>query len=273
MATNWTGLPAEPLCYHAREGSAAVSFVHLSVQQGIAEVRLERGKVNALDEQVVDELSSCLRALAADARVRGVLLTGTGKFFSFGFDIPAFMAVPRDAFTRYLGKFTALYRDLFAHPQPVVAAINGHAVAGGCMLATACDLRVMVRDNAKIGLNEIGFGSSLFAGSLELLRFWVGDRRTQEIVYGGALYSAEQASSLGLVEAIVEDPSLLDEARRRVADLAGRSPAAFRSIKRLLHRPTLEAMERREDASIREFVDIWYSDETRRELEKIKIRS
>ena len=130
-----------------------MTFVHLDIHEGVATVRLERGKVNALNEQVVDELSSCLRRLESDPAVRGVLLTGTGKFFSFGFDIPEFLGAPKEDFTHYLRKFTALYRELFAHPRPVVAALNGHAVAGGCMLASACDVRVMVKENARIGLN------------------------------------------------------------------------------------------------------------------------
>ena len=140
------------------------------------------------------------------------------------------------------------------------------------MLATACDLRVMARENAKIGLNEIGFGSSVFAGSVALLRFWVGERRAQEVLYGGALYTAEQALALGLVDAAVPEATVLDEARRRLEEHTARSPAAFRSIKLLLRQPILEEIQRTEAASIREFVEIWYSAETRRELEKIKIR-
>jgi enoyl-CoA hydratase len=249
-----------------------MTFVHLEVRHGLASVRLERGKVNALNEQVVDELSRCLRDLEADPAVRGTLLTGTGKFFSFGFDIPQFLGVPREEFARYLRKFTTLYRELFFHPRPVVAALNGHAVAGGCKLATACDARVMARENAKIGLNEIGFGSSLFAGSLEVLRFCVGDRRAQEIAYTGALYGAEQALALGLVDATVDGASVVEEAGRRLDALAARSPRAFGGIKRLLRQPVMEEMQRREEASIREFVDVWYSAVTRAELAKIQIR-
>jgi Delta3-Delta2-enoyl-CoA isomerase len=250
-----------------------MTFVHLDIHEGVATVRLERGKVNALNEQVVDELSTCLRGLETEPAVRGVLLTGTGKFFSFGFDIPELFNATKEEFASYLRKFTTLYRELFVHPRPVVVALNGHAVAGGCMLATACDVRVMVKENARIGLNEIGFGSSLFAGSLELLRFWLGDRRAQEVAYGGALYGAEQALGLGLIDAAVSEEALLGEARGRLEQLAGRSPDAFRSIKRLLRRPVEEEMQRTEDASIRDFVEIWYSKETRAELEKIKIRS
>jgi Delta3-Delta2-enoyl-CoA isomerase len=249
-----------------------MTFVNMERGDGLATVRLQRGKVNALNEQVVDELSECFRELEADPAVRGILLTGSGKFFSFGFDIPEFLGVTKEDFTRYLHRFTRLYRELFVHPRPVVAALNGHAVAGGCMLASACDVRVMVRENARIGLNEIGFGSSLFAGSLELLRFWVGDRRAQQIAYAGALYTAEEALALGLVDVIADGPGLLDEARSRLAELTGKSQLAFGGIKRQLRQPVLDEIQRREDASIREFVEIWYSMETRAELEKIKIR-
>lgn len=249
-----------------------MTFVHLETRDGLATVRLERGKVNALNEQVVDELSRCFRDLETDPAVRGILLTGTGKFFSFGFDIPEFLGASKEEFARYLRKFTTLYRELFLHPRPVIAALNGHAVAGGCMLATACDARVMAKESAKIGLNEIGFGSSLFAGSLAVLRFCIGERRAQEVVYGGALYGAEQALSLGLIDAAVDGASLSGEARARLDALMAKSPRAFRSIKRLLRQPVVEEMQRREEASIREFVDVWYSDETRAELAKIQIR-
>ena len=250
-----------------------MSFVHVDIREGLAFVRLERGKVNALNEQVVDELASSLRDLESEPAVRGILLTGTGKFFSFGFDIPEFLGTPKEEFVRFLRKFTALYRELFLHPRPVVAALNGHTVAGGFMLASACDVRVMMKENGKIGLNEIGFGSSVFAGSVELLRFWVGSRRAQEVVYGGALYTAEQALELGLVDAVVPDGGLLDESDGRLSVLAKKSPEAFRSIKRLLRQEVAEEMQRREDASIREFAELWYSKETRAELEKIRIRS
>jgi Delta3-Delta2-enoyl-CoA isomerase len=250
-----------------------MEFLRLSIQEELAEVRLERGKVNAIDDRVVEEFTACLGELASDPRVRGTILTGTGSFFSFGFDIPHFLGYSREAFTEYLGRFTALYRELFSHPKPIVAALNGHAVAGGCMLAIACDTRIMAGAKAKIGLNEIAFGSSVFAGSVGMLRFCVGERRAQEILYAGSLYSADEALALGLVDAIATDAGLQDEARRAARQLAAKDPDAFRSIKLLLRKPILDEMLAREPQSIREFVEIWYSEGTWRRLQEIKIHA
>src|SRR5215475_12883899 len=109
--------------------------MRVSINDGIAEVRLQRGKVNALNEEAVEELARSLQSLAADPHVKAVILTGDGPFFSFGFDIPEFLSYTRESFSAFLKKFTGLYTYLFTYPKPVVAALNGHAVAGGCMLA------------------------------------------------------------------------------------------------------------------------------------------
>ena len=248
-----------------------MEHVHLSLDQSLAEVRIERGKVNALNEQVVDELAACLQRLASDHQARSIVLTGTGKFFSFGFDIPGFLDHSKDAFLAYLRKFAALYRQLFAHPKPVIAALNGHAVAGGCMLALACDGRIIAAGKGKIALNEIAFGSSLFAGSVEMLRFCAGDRNAQQIAYSGAMYAPEEALALGLVDRVVPEADVLSVAREAARIHGAKDPAAFRSVKALLRGPVLEEMARREEASLREFVEIWYSEATRENLRKITI--
>jgi hypothetical protein len=161
-------------------------------------------------------LRRSFRELADDPRVRAAILTGTGKFFSFGFDIPKFLGYSKDAFANYLGRFTGLYRELYS--------------------------------------------------------FWVGARRTQEILYGGKLYSAEEAQALGLVDLVVSEDRLPDAARDLARRYAAQDPAAFRSIKELLRRPVIENMCARERQSIREFVDIWYSERTWKQLQQIEIR-
>ncbi|MBW2607262.1 MAG: enoyl-CoA hydratase/isomerase family protein [Deltaproteobacteria bacterium] len=248
-----------------------MNFVEVETIEGIATVVLSRGKVNALNGMVVDELSECLKALEVDQELKALVLTGCGKFFSFGFDIPEFLSFTKEEFTNYLTNFTDLYTYLFLYPKPVVAALNGHTIAGGCMLALACDIRVMVAGKSKISLNEIAFGSSVFAGSTEMLRFWIGNANATKVLYSGAMYSAKEAMSLGLVQEVLTEDNLMVQARRIASDLASKHSPAFASIKSLLRKPIAEDMMRRERASIREFVDIWYSEKTWGNLQDIKI--
>lgn len=248
-----------------------MNFVEVETSEGIATVVLNRGKVNALNGMVVEELKDRLNALEADRDSKAIVLTGRGKFFSFGFDIPEFLSFTKEAFTNYLIHFTNLYTYLFLYPKPVVAALNGHTIAGGCMLALACDHRVMVAGKGKISLNEIAFGSSVFAGSTEMLRFWIGSANAARVLYSGDMYSAEDALRLGLVQEVLTEDNLMAQARRIASDLASKHSPAFASIKSLLRKPIAEDMMARERASIREFVDIWYSEPTWANLQEIKV--
>ncbi len=250
-----------------------MDFVSLQINEGIASVALSRGKVNAINEKVVDELTDCFRALSYDPGVTAVILTGEGKFFTFGFDIPEFLGYTKEAFVRYLTKFTGLYTDIFLYPKPVVAALNGHTIAGGCMLAIACDYRIMVPENVRISLNEINFSSSVFAGSVEIMKLWLGQRQAEAALLSGAMYSAEEALQLGLIDRIAAKADLENEAMAKAREYAAQDGAAFRSIKKLLRQATAEEMMKREKASILEFVDIWYSEKTWNNLQQKVIRA
>lgn len=248
-----------------------VNHIVVHREKEIATLTLSRGKVNALNEAMVEELSACLNAIEGDETLKAVILTGQGSFFSFGFDIPEFLSYSREAFTGYLKKFTGLYRYLFTFPKPVIAALNGHTVAGGCMLATACDYRLMVRGKAKIALNELNFGSSVFAGNVAILEYCVGSANAQKILYSGKMYTAEEALGLGLVDRITTEEDLPYEALRVAQDFAAKDADAFRGIKELLRKPVNEAIMRSEEASLQAFVSIWYSENTWKNLQAIKI--
>ncbi len=250
-----------------------MDFVDLTVTEGIARIALRRGKVNAINEKVVDELTDCFRDLSYDPKVKAVILTGEGKFFTFGFDIPEFLGYSKAAFIRYLTKFTGLYTDVFMYPKAVVAALNGHTIAGGCMLAIACDYRIMVQGSSKISLNEINFASSVFAGSVEIMKLLLGQRKAESALLSGAMYSPEEALDIGLIDKIVKQDDLEEEARKKALEYASQDAAAFASIKKLLRNATAEEMTKRERASILEFVDIWYSENTWNNLKGKVIRS
>ena len=250
-----------------------VSSSHVTIQRDdeLMFVVLDRGKVNAIDERVVQQLDDALSVVENAEGVRAVVLIGSGKFFSFGFDIPAFMDHSQEAFTRFLETFTTLYTRLYMFPRPVVGALNGHAIAGGCMLALACDRRIMAAGRGKISLNEITFGSSVFAGCVEMLRVIVGQQNAERVLATGALWSPERALELGLVDEVVPPERLREAAAESAREIAG-DAVVFQSMREMLRGPIAEKMRSGEAASIREFVEIWYSEATRERLRKIKIR-
>ena len=140
------------------------------------------------------------------------------------------------------------------------------------MLALACDLRLMSSPSARIGLNEITFAAGLPAGSIEMLRFWVGSARATRVIVTGALFAGTEALELGLVDRLIPPNDVLGAAQAEAEALAGKAQPAYAMTKRFLRQGALDDMAAREAASIAEFVPVWYSPETRAELRKILIR-
>lgn len=250
-----------------------MKYLEISTSKGVTTITLRRGKVNALNERMIEELLEVFLRLERDPDVKAVILTGVGKFFTFGFDIPSLLNYRKETFTLFLTKFTDLYSNLYLYPKPVIAAINGHAVAGGCMLALACDYRLMVQGKAKISLNEITFGASVFSGCVEMLRACVGQRHAERILLTGDMYLADEALEMRLIDQITSRERLLHDAEILAHSFASKDVVSFRSIKRLLRGPVLDAMRAREEGSILEFSNIWYSESTWKKLHEIVIRS
>ncbi|MFH1688014.1 MAG: enoyl-CoA hydratase/isomerase family protein [bacterium] len=250
-----------------------MQFLSVDKTKATAVVTLARGKVNALSEAAVDELAETFQELAQDTTIRAVVLTGAGKFFSFGFDIPGFMDYPASDFGRFLQKFSSLYNRLYLSPKPLIAAINGHCIAGGCMLTNACDYRVMVDSGAKISLNEVTFGATVFAGSVEILRHLVGSKYAEEILLCGRMYGPQDALRIGLVDELAEASVLLNRALIVAEENYGYDATAFAQIKSLLRKPIADRYAPCEQPSIERFVEIWYAPAMRERLRQITIHS
>jgi Delta3-Delta2-enoyl-CoA isomerase len=248
-----------------------MGFVLTSMHGDVAKVDLNRGKVNPINEPFTEELKLRFEELALDASVKAVVLTGREKFFSFGLDIPEFLDYTKESFIRFVTKFADLYTYMFLFPKPIIAALNGHTVAGGCMLATACDYRIMVSGKSRISLNEINFGSSLFPGSAEMLKYCTGSRNAELVAYTGAMFSAEEAKQLGLVDEVVSEAAVEEHAIKTAKEFARRYSPAFESIKMLLRHDTGEEMKKKDARYRDEMVDIWYSEQTWKQLQNIKI--
>lgn len=246
--------------------------VELEKQNKIAIVRLNRGKVHALNEVLVDELTDCFDQLEQDQTTEAVILTGSDKFFSFGLDIPELFPYSQADFKIFLQKFTTLYKNMYLLGKPLVAAINGHCIAGGCILASTADNRIMVGGKAKIALNEASFGSTIFAGAMAILRTQVGQQNAEKIALSGAMFTPQEALEMSLVDDLCEETDLMEKALKNASRMISGYPEAYGSVKQLLRRPIVSNWEKFEPESIEQFIEIWYSPSVRENLKKIEIK-
>ena len=218
-----------------------MSHIKQVEQDGVTVVTLDDGKANTLGPDMVEALTETAAGLA---RGRGpVVLTGAGRFFSAGLDLGQVVAMDRPTLGAFLDKFERMAVTWFSLPRPLIAAVNGHAIAGGAILALTADFRIAARESWKIGLTEVSLGIPFPASALELTRFNVDSSRASRVFLGGELFTPDDAVIAGLIDRVVAPEALLGEARALAAQL-GRSPgSAFVLTKAALREPTLTRYE------------------------------
>ena len=183
----------------------------------VTEIRMARPPVNALDPGLCRAIAEAVPA-AADSGARGIVLTGEGKVFSAGLDIPHLLALgSREAVGAAWTGFLDAARAIAASPVPVVAAINGHSPAGGCVLALCCDYRVMAEGAFRIGLNETQVGLVAPDGIQHLMRRTVGTHRASLLLLRGELVESASAHAMGLVDELGGLSNAIAMARERAS--------------------------------------------------------
>jgi len=208
-------------------------FVRLESVDGIGTIRLDRPPVNALNDQVRDELATVASSAAADAEIRAVILYGGEKVFAAGADVKQMAEANYAAMADRSGRLQAALSLVAAIPKPVVAAITGYALGGGLELALAADFRV-AGENARLGQPEILLGVIPGAGGTQRLPRLVGPARAKDIVFTGRMVRAAEALAMGLVDVVAPDESVyqaaLDLVKRYVAGPALALRAAKQAI-------------------------------------------
>src|SRR6266700_2518337 len=175
-----------------------MTFIRTQNLDGLLVVTMSRGAANPLNAAMVGELHSAL-AMAQTPDVRGlVLASDRPKFFSAGFDVKEVFAYGRGEMTEFFGSFMDLYEGLFRLPKPVVAAVSGHSVAGGSVLALACDVRVMAEGPFQFALNEVNLGVVLPPGVIRMAVDAIGIHEARELLLGGESVSPDRALAIGL---------------------------------------------------------------------------
>ena len=234
-------------------------MIETSDHDGIAILTLHNGPVNALDLELLTAVPGSLAAVAGS---RAVVLTGSGRSFSAGVDLKRIV----DGGLPYAGTFlpalSLAMLTVFEHPKPVVAAVNGHALAGGCVLAAACDIRLM--SGGTIGLAELAAGVPFPTVPLEIMRHAVGPALDAMVLE--ARLTPEQATSIGLVHEVVEPDQLLSAALRRADRLCAAPPDVYALAKHQLHAPARERIDAARPSDDPQVLKMWSSGRTARIL-------
>jgi enoyl-CoA hydratase len=231
-------------------------MIDSKVVDGIAVLAMTHGKVNALDIEFCDALAVRFNDLRK-ADTKAVVLTGRGRIFSAGVDLKRLSAGGAEYIRRFLPALHRLYEAMFFHPKPVVAAVNGHAIAGGCVLACCADRRIIARDSGRIGVTEILVGVPFPALAFEIVRFAVPPRYLPEFALSGATYETDEALRRGWVDEVSESGQLVGRAVAVAKELSLLSPAAFAQTKSQIRQPVTERLQKTGKATDKAVTEIW----------------
>jgi enoyl-CoA hydratase len=186
---------------------------------GVATIRLDRPPMNALNTQVQEELRAAASRLSADPRVRAVVIHGSEKVFAAGADVKEFAGQDHAQMMRDADRLSSSIAEIAAIPKPVIAAVTGYALGGGCELALAADFRISA-DNAKWGQPEILLGIIPGAGGTQRLPRLIGPARAKDLIFTGRFVDAGEALAIGLVDAVVPAAEVLPTALAMAAKFA-----------------------------------------------------
>jgi methylglutaconyl-CoA hydratase len=235
----------------------AYQTLKLEYDGSLAVITLARpDKRNAISTQMIEDLLASLGEVQSSSARVGIL-TGEGKAFCSGMDLDELRAIATRSPVEHLEdsrRMARLFRTVYSFPKPLIAAVNGHALAGGCGLATLSDFTIAVPD-AKFGYTEVRIGFIPALVSV-FLRRQIGEKRTRDLALTGRLFDAAEAHEMGLVNLVVAAEELMAEARKLAANLMAASPTSLARTKRLLVQFSEGDLDREISMAIQENADI-----------------
>jgi len=221
----------------------------------MVEIRLEGPGKNALGTQMMTEVQAQVEA----ANGAPILITGTGDAFSAGLNLFEVADLDHAGMSAFLVRLEDFIRTLYTYPGPTVAAVNGHAIAGGCILAMACDHRIATtNERARIGLNEVAIGLRFSPALLRFVQNLLSPNQISEAILGAGLHAPVDALRLGLVDALSDDPVAMG--RAHLEALAKHPSAAYAATKADLRAEVMTVSAEDQHAFMRDVLPFWTSD-------------
>jgi len=221
-------------------------------------LRLAHGKASALDLELLLALEETLRR-EAESSAKAIVITGTGSIFSAGVDLFRVLEGKRAYLEKFLPALDAALERLFDFPKPAVAAINGHAIAGGAISALACDYRVLARGKSLFGVPELKVGVTFPPLPLEIVRRALAPNVAAEAIFGGRNWNPDECLARGAVNELCDPEKVLERAFAVAGELASIPARSFALTKRFLRLPALDTLERHAPAAAPKVLEAWSS--------------
>jgi enoyl-CoA hydratase/carnithine racemase len=238
----------------------------------VHEIRLARAPANALDTELLTRLREAVEAAPGNGAQALVLSSAMPNFFSGGMDVPHLMALDHAGMTGAWQRFFAASRAIAGSTVPVVAAITGHAPAGGCVLALCCDYRVMAHGPHRIGLNETQVGLAVPEAIQHLMRRVVGPYRAERLIVAGAMLDAETAVRVGLVDELTDIDHVAARGRAWLEDLLKLPRAPMLASRAIARADLVAALAAFGDADLDRFLEQWNAPDTQAALQALVAR-
>lgn len=243
--------------------------IKTSVKDQLAIITLNRGKSNAMNREMVIELDDMFKNIEADENIRGVIITGQENFFSAGLDLIELYNYDEQQAAAFWQSFLEFTARITSFKKPLVAAINGHSPAGGCVLALACDSRVMSDGQYIIGLNEVPVGIIVPDSIFQLYAYWIGKASAARSLLEGKLFNPQEALSIGLVDEVVPSGSIMTAAERKVRKYMSYEKNTWQQSKLNIRSELIRAVSADQGDVLASMLKQWWSPSTRSILNTI----
>jgi enoyl-CoA hydratase len=239
----------------------AFVMIELEERGVVTLLRMARGKGNALNIEFLTALVETLDRIERSP-ARAVVITGQGSVFGAGVDLSALLAGGPPYIRHFTPLMTRAFERLATFPKPIVAAVNGHAIAGGAIIMLACDARLLARSTGRIGLSEIQVGVLFPAWALEIARFATPPEHFPTLICTGRTWMPDEALARGLVDELVDADRLLDRACACAEEMGAFPPDKFTATKLAVRRPMIESARLQAALTDESITEDWCSSET-----------
>lgn len=241
-----------------------------TAKDGYLILQMNRPKVNAINQQMINELLTAIREAEKDEGVGGMILTGMPHIFSAGLDVKEIFGYNEADIRTFFHSFGDLHKALVQFTKPLICAINGHSPAGGTVLAVAADYRIMAEgEKFLIGLNEMAVNIQITQTLVYAYGFWLGTSTANEFLLDGKLMAPEEAQSCGLVNQVVPQEEVVAKAEQQMRKYLAADPDIFANTKRKIRKEWLAQVAAGEEAELEEILRLWWKPSVRARMEAL----